>query len=200
MRSFILFKEKNRHIIRVYDRETLLTTLLDVVKADVVNAIHCELQILAFIQHKLIGAFPSTTLKHCKSLVTDIPDQKEQKKIVSLKHNRSHRAAQENVKSILRDYFFPKMLRLATEVTLKCKVCSTAKYTRHPTRLTVGQKIWERPSILQHWTLNRVSTRLSITVRTQERTQHFPKGNRRCPTGTNIKDMLCVCQSWYHPI
>jgi len=123
----------------VYDRETLLTTLLDVVKADVVNAIHCELQILAFIQHKLIGAFPSTTLKHCKSLVTDIPDQKEQKKIVSLKHNRSHRAAQENVKSILRDYFFPKMLRLATEVTLKCKVCSTAKYTRHPTRLTVGQ-------------------------------------------------------------
>jgi len=98
MRSFILFKEKNRHIIRVYDRETLLTTLLDVVKADVVNAIHCELQILAFIQHKLIEAFPSMTFKHCKSLVTDIPDQTEQKEIVTLEHNRAHRAAQENVK------------------------------------------------------------------------------------------------------
>jgi len=73
-----IIKKKTRHLIRVSDRETLLTTLLDLVKADVVKAIHCELQILAVIQHKLIEAFPSTTFKHFKSLVSDIPDQTEQ--------------------------------------------------------------------------------------------------------------------------
>jgi len=31
------------------------------------------------------------------------------------------------------------MLRLASEVTLNCKICSMAKYSRHPTKQTVGQ-------------------------------------------------------------
>jgi len=31
------------------------------------------------------------------------------------------------------------MLRPASEVTLNCKICSMAKYSRHPIKQTVGQ-------------------------------------------------------------
>jgi len=120
--------------VRFTDRTTLLRSLKDLVKIDVVNAIHCELPILAFIQHDLIVAFPSTTFKHCKSLVIDITKSTEQRE-----HNRAHRAGQENVKQVLRDYFFPKMSQLAAEITANCRTCSKAKYNRHPVQQTIAE-------------------------------------------------------------
>jgi len=96
-----LYKSKVRHIIRTPDRENLLNALQDIVNAEVVNAIHCSLPTLAFIQHRLVESFPST-------------DTTEQRENVITEYHRAHRAAQENVKHILRDYFFPKLLRLAT--------------------------------------------------------------------------------------
>jgi len=106
----------------------LFNTLQDVVNAEVVNAIHCSLLILAFIQHRLVKLFPSTSFKYTKSFVQDITDITEQREIVIAEHNRAHRAAQENVKQILRDYFFSKMLRLATETTLSCKTIHLNKW------------------------------------------------------------------------
>lgn len=80
----------------------------DAANADVVNAIHCELPILSHIQHNLIEAFPSTKFVYAKKFVIDIVDPNEQREIVVTEHNRAHRAAQENVKQILCDYFFQK--------------------------------------------------------------------------------------------
>jgi len=137
--TFILFKSKVRHIIQIYNRENLLNTLQDVVNAEVVNAIHCSLPILAFIQHRLVELFPSTLFNYTKSFVQDITDTTEQREIVIAEHNRAHRAAQENVKQILWDYFFPKMLRQATETTLNCKTCSLAKYKCHPSKQVVAE-------------------------------------------------------------
>jgi len=137
--TFILFKSKVRHIIKISNRENLLNTLQDVVNAEVVNAIHCSLPILAFIQHRLVELFRSTSIKYTKSFVQDIKDITEQREIVIAEHNRAHRAAQENVKQILMDYFFPKMLRLATETTLNCKTCSMAKYKRNPSKEVVAE-------------------------------------------------------------
>lgn len=137
--TFILFKSKVRHIIRTPNRENLLNALQEVVNAKVVNAIYCTLPTLAFIQHRLIESFPSTSFKYTKIFVIDITDTTEQKEIDIAEHNRAHRAAQENVKQILRDYFFPKMLRLATEITSNCRTCSMAKYKRHPSKQVVAE-------------------------------------------------------------
>jgi len=84
VKSIPLFKSKTRHIVRFTDRTTLLRSLKDLVKIDVVNAIHCELPILAFIQHDLIVAFPST------SLVIDITNSTEQREIMTTEYNRAH--------------------------------------------------------------------------------------------------------------
>lgn len=129
-RTFIIFGNKTRHCIQFCDRSTLLGTIQDIVNANVVNAIHCNLSILAHIQHDLVQLFPSTKFRYTKTYVTDIFDQNDQLEIIAAEHNRAHRAAQENVKQILRDYFFPKMEKKAKEVVLNCRICSKSKYNR----------------------------------------------------------------------
>lgn len=123
-RTIIMFGQKTRHIIHLSDKQQLLELVCDAVKKDVVNAIVCELPVLAFIQNKL---------------VIDILDKNEQKEIIAAEHNRAHRAAQENIKQILQDYFFPKLTRLVNEAVANCKVCNRAKYDRHPQKQVIGE-------------------------------------------------------------
>ena len=130
-RTFILFGAKIRHQIIFNDWEIVLTLIKEVVKPDVVNAIHCELTVLARIQDDLVRIFPATKFGHCKNIVTDVVNKDEQKEIVTIEHNRAHRAAQENLKQILLDYYFPKIGKIAAEVVVNCKVCGKAKYDRH---------------------------------------------------------------------
>jgi len=104
-----------------------------------VNAIHCDLPTLASFQHDLITNFPATQFRHCKNVVSDITDKNEQYEIVTAEHNRAHRAAQENIKQVLRDYYFPKMGSMTKEVIANCRVCTQAKYDRHPKKQELGE-------------------------------------------------------------
>lgn len=108
-RTFILFGKKTRHLITFRGDDDLLRHLQEAVKIDVVNALQCDLHMLARFQHRLIELFPSVRFRHTEKLVIDITNPNEQQEIIATEHNRAHRAAQENVKHILEDYFFPKM-------------------------------------------------------------------------------------------
>jgi len=79
-KNYVLFQNKMRHIIQSRDKDSILHLLRDVVKSDVVNAIHCELPVLAFIQHHLIQEFPSTIFKYSKSFVIDVTDKSDNSK------------------------------------------------------------------------------------------------------------------------
>jgi ribonuclease HI len=138
-RTIIMFGQKTRHIIHFNDKQQLMELVFDAVNKDVVNAIACELPILAFVQNKLVETFPSTKFWHTKRMVIDVLDKNEQKEIIIAEHNRAHRAAQENVKQIMQDYFFPKMTRLVNETVVNCKVCNRAKYDRHPQKQVIGE-------------------------------------------------------------
>lgn len=71
---------------------------------------------------------PGTTFRHTKKIVNDIYNKDEQREIVTIEHNRAHRAAQENVKQILQNYFFSKMSLLVAIIVSDCLVCRKAKY------------------------------------------------------------------------
>lgn len=131
-RTFVLFTEKTRHVIEFKDKTMLINEVKLAVNPNVVNAIYCDLPTLALIQNELVECFPATKFWHCRNIVTDIFDKNEQKEIVQIEHNRAHRASQENVKQILHDYYFPKMTKLAIEAVTNCRICSKAKYDRHP--------------------------------------------------------------------
>lgn len=139
--NFILFGNKTRHVVQFSSKDEILSKIQDFVNTGVVNAIHCELPILAHIQNDLIRIFPATKFRYCNKFVVDIFNKGEQKEIVATEHNRAHRAAQENVKQILLDYYFPKMTRLSNEVVANCKICSKAKYNRHPEKHIIGETI-----------------------------------------------------------
>lgn len=138
-RNFILFGNKTRHIVQFRDKSELLGKIVDAVNTEVVNAIHCNLPVLAHIQNDLIKIFPSTKFRFCSKFVPDIFNQGDQREIVVTEHNRAHRAAQENVRQILSDYYFPKMVKMANEVVVNCKTCSKAKYNRHPGKHIIGE-------------------------------------------------------------
>ncbi|XP_070132574.1 uncharacterized protein [Drosophila bipectinata] len=73
-------------------------------------------------------------VKHINIVLKRLIDANMKLEIAYAEHNRAHRAAQENAKQILRDYYFPNMSKLASEVFANCKVCNKAKYDRHPKR------------------------------------------------------------------
>lgn len=50
----------------------------------------------------------------------------EQTEIITCQQDRAHRAAQENVKQVLQDYYFPNMSKLANEDVINCKTCTKA--------------------------------------------------------------------------
>lgn len=138
---FIIFGKKTRLIIQFQNEERLVETVGEVVNPSVVNVIKCDLPTLAHIQHRLIELFPSTQFRYSRKHVIDIFDHNEQTEIVVTEHNRAHRAAQENVKQILEDYYFPKMTKIANEVVSNCKTCSRAKYQRHPKKHIISETL-----------------------------------------------------------
>lgn len=106
VKCYIMFGKKTRYFITFENDRDLFEMLQQVVKPDVVSAIHCDLPTLARIQHKLIELFPGVKFRYSKSFVIDITNLNDQKEIIAAEHNRAHRAAQENIKHILEDYFF----------------------------------------------------------------------------------------------
>lgn len=72
-------------------------------------------------------------------MVSHIVNKDEQREILIAEHNRGYSAAQENVKQILQEYFFPKMTKLVTEVVVNCKTCTKAKYDRYPKKHILGE-------------------------------------------------------------
>jgi len=108
-RSFILLGNKRRHLVSFSCKESLLREIADIIVPNGVNAIHCDLHTLAMVQDQLVQQFPATKFWYCKNQVTDIFAVAERREIITAEHNRAHRSAQENVKQVLSEYYFPKM-------------------------------------------------------------------------------------------
>jgi len=64
---------------------------------------------------------------------------RERREILTAEHNRAHKSAQENIKQVLSDYYFPKMAKIANEIVQNCKTCARAKYDRHPKNRSLGR-------------------------------------------------------------
>jgi len=106
-RNLVMFRSKTRHFINFTDKGSILKSLKERVNTDVVNAVHCDLPNLASFQHELISHFPNTQFRYCKNFVQDKTDKNDQIELITAEHNRAHKAVKENVKQVLRDYYFP---------------------------------------------------------------------------------------------
>lgn len=139
VRTFILFKNKKRHVIRFNDINSVIDNVKTLVNPSTVNAIHCELTVLAAIQHRLVEIFPVAKFWHAPKFVQDITNNDEQKEIITTEHVRAHRGAQNVVETVLLDYYFPRMGKIAQEIVSNCRICQEAKYVRHPVKQLIGK-------------------------------------------------------------
>lgn len=137
-RTIILFRSKKRHIVGFNSRDEIIDLIKELVVDRAVNAIHCDLHTLAFIQHRLVQCFPATKFWHAPNLVIDVTNRDEQREVLVAEHVRAHRGAQNIVETVLKDYYFPKMGKLASEVVNNCGTCMDAKYLRHPIKQKLG--------------------------------------------------------------
>jgi ribonuclease HI len=137
-RTFVLFRNKRRIVIRYSYIERVFDLINNAVNVNAVNAIHCDLSALAAIQDMLVRTFPTVKFWFAPKFVVDITNADEQKEILVVEHLRAHRGAQNIAETVLRDYYFPKMVRRATEIVSNCKICREAKYVRHPNRQLIS--------------------------------------------------------------
>lgn len=138
IKTFIIFRNKKRHIVQYSNLDGILDQIKDIIDTSSVNAIHCDLHTLSHIQNRLVDLFPATKFWFSSKRVIDVTNNDEQKEIISNEHRRAHRSTQNVIESILHDYYFPKMAKLATEIINNCRICQESKYVRHPVRQELG--------------------------------------------------------------
>lgn len=138
IKTLILYRSKRRHLVQYVNLNNIIEQLSQIIDSTAVNAINCELSVLGHIQHRLTEIYPATRFWFAPNRVIDITNADEQKEIIFNEHRRAHRAAQSVVETILKDYYFPKMMKMTTEVVRNCKICQESKYVRHPTKQNLG--------------------------------------------------------------
>lgn len=82
----IIFKDRVRHTIHFSNIEQVFGSLKQAINPNVVNAIHCDLPILAQIQHLIVTAYPSVKILHTGRFVTDIFNTDDQLEILNNEH------------------------------------------------------------------------------------------------------------------
>lgn len=131
------------HIKRTrYTAEILTTIMKDFFDPTKVNGLYTSENILGQLQEIFKNHFARAGIlkvRFTQKLLTDVPDEEEQDKIVEEAHQRAHRGIDECKQQILRKYYFPstsKKLKLYIRV---CDVCNTCKYDRHPLRVELQE-------------------------------------------------------------
>jgi len=108
-------------------KEPAFWLAVDIIVPRGVNAFHCDFRTLAKVQDEISRRFPATQFWHCRNRVVDVLRFEERREILTAKHKSAYRAAQEKVKQVLSEYYFPKISKLANEIVQNCRTCARAK-------------------------------------------------------------------------
>ena len=122
-RTKIFFQKYIRHVIEYSDVENLYPYLETSVNSRVVNAICCDLPIMAKTQNHILETFPSIKFVHTERMVIYFTNQNDQIETAHCEHIRIPRCANENFKQLLEDYFFPGMKKLFHSINKNCIIC-----------------------------------------------------------------------------
>ena len=135
----IIFKNRIRHNIAYKTTKDIINLIHAAVNPCAVNAIYCDLHVLAQIQHFLVSNYPSVKFRHTEKFVTDVFNPNDQLEILHNEHNRAHRSLKENIQQIMLDYYFPDIRRKLKHIISSCKTCQEAKYSRHPRKHLISE-------------------------------------------------------------
>lgn len=131
-------EKKVSHILTIRQshlQEDLKRVLLDAIKPDSLNGIHlinpdilekpfCELVKQQLNQSVKTNIHPL--------MVKDVPEEKDQRKIINDYHSNNHNGINETYEQLKTKFYWPAMKKLITSIINKCEQCLLNKYERHP--------------------------------------------------------------------
>lgn len=130
--------DKTRHIIEYDTVDNLVTILKEFLQPNVVTGIYCTPEDLYEIQTKLKNTFTNKFL-YTKKFLSDVINRDDQQIIIEETHARAHRGFDENLKQILRYYYWPKLYEKLKQHIRNCEVCNKNKYNRHPKQIPISK-------------------------------------------------------------
>jgi len=95
--------------------------------------------------------FPKSKIRISQKILIDLIEEEQQNEIIEMTHERAHRGIDENHKTIIQTYLFPKMKNKIRIFVNLCKICLQNKYERHPYKVKLAESpIPRKPLDLVH--------------------------------------------------
>lgn len=129
---------KTRHIIEYDTVENLIIILKEFLQPNLTTGIHCSPEDLYEIQSPIKNTFTNKFL-YTKKFSQDIVNKEDQEIIIEETHARAHRGFDENLKQILRYYYWPTLYKKLKQHIRYCEICNKNKYNRHPKLIPISK-------------------------------------------------------------
>lgn len=160
-----VFPNYHTNTITYTSIEYLLSCLTHAISNQNINAIHTTEETFFEIKNAIKEKFPTVRFVFCPNSVINVSDRDEQLSIVMETHTRAHRNYKNNMLEISEKYFWPQINRDCKQYAVKCEICLTEKYERHPKKETLKPTpIPNEPGHSIHFDIFHLSKRLFIST------------------------------------
>lgn len=143
-----IFPGYTRHVYHRpnYDEASLVKFLKEHVNPSTTNGIFAPKEV-AKLCSKISGEHFRKNVKFefCNLKLPDIIGQREQEEFIRRSHNYSHRSCKIVFDEISKSVFFPGLYKQLNEFTKNCEDCRLSKYERHPFKIPITRRIYDRP-------------------------------------------------------
>lgn len=127
-----IFPNYHVHKVEFTSVENLLQNLIPLVSIRHINAIYATEESFFEIKESLVEKFPTIKFVFSPTQATNVTNKDEQLHIVENTHKRAHRNYKNNILEITEKYFWPDIRKDCKKYAVKCEICLTEKYERHP--------------------------------------------------------------------
>lgn len=143
-----IFPGYTRHIYHRanYDEERLIGFLKEHINPNASNGIFAPLEVAktcARIANKHFRK--KIKIEYCNLKLPDIIDPKEQEEFIKKSHNFNHRNYKIVYEEASKSVFFPELHRKLRDFSKNCEDCRLAKYERHPFKIPITRRMYNRP-------------------------------------------------------
>lgn len=160
-----IFPNYHMYKIKFSSMNDLLTNLLHAVSNQNINAIFTTEEIFFKIKENIKKKFPTVKFVYSPNKTTNIMDRNEQLRIVDETHKRAHRNYKNNILEISEKYFWPQIKKDCKQYSIKCEICLTEKYERHPKKeILKPSPIPTNPGFSIHMDIFHLSNKLFVST------------------------------------
>lgn len=143
-----IFAGYTRHVYHrpSYDEESLTGFLKENINPTTTNGIFAPLEVVELCMRVVDRHFrKKVKIKYCNVKLPDIIDEREQEEFIKRSHNFNHRSCKIVYDEISKSVFFPGLYKQLQEFTRNCEDCRRAKYERHPFKIPITRRMYDRP-------------------------------------------------------